>query len=141
VVELECDPYIVGESTKLVIGQRLVRKLCPECSTEHNPPAEVLDRVAKVARAGGLDWDSLPKEFREPVGCSNCKETGYKGRNIIAEVLEVTPEIIQALGRNVSAEELRSIAVEQGMTTMATHGIRRAAMGETSIAEVMRVAG
>jgi len=139
-VDLGSEPYIIGESTKLIIAQRLVRKLCPDCSVEHDPPAELLDRIAKVACGGGLGWDSLPKKFREPVGCSNCKETGYKGRNVIAETLEITPGIIAALGRGASLDELQTIAVDQGMTTIAADGVRQAAHGETSIAEIMRVA-
>ncbi len=138
-VDLSSPPYIIGESVKLIISQRLVRLLCPNCSVEKSPPAELLDRIAENARYGGLDWDSLPKNFREPVGCGNCRETGYRGRNIAAETLEVTPEIIAALGSGASAEEMRTIAVEQGMITIAADGIRRAAMGETSLAEIMRV--
>jgi type II secretory ATPase GspE/PulE/Tfp pilus assembly ATPase PilB-like protein len=139
-VELGSEPYIIRESTKLIVAQRLVRMLCPDCSVEHDPPAELLDQIAKAACAGGLDWDSLVKHFREPVGCPNCRHTGYRGRSIIAETLEITPEIITALGSGASIEEMQEIAVEQGMTTIAADGVRRAAMGETSIAEVMRVA-
>ncbi len=139
-IDLGSEPYIIGESTKLIIAQRLVRKLCPDCSVEHDPPVELLDRIAKVACVGGLGWGPLPKKFREPVGCLNCRHTGYKGRNIIAETLEVTPEIIAALGRDASLEELQVIAVDQGMTTIAADGVRRAAMGRTSLAEIMRVA-
>ena len=138
-VDLGSEPYIIGEAVKLIVAQRLVRVLCPDCSVEKSPPPELLERVALNAREGGLDWDSLPKNFQEPVGCGNCKETGYRGRNIAAETLEVTPEIIAALGSGASAEEMRAIAVEQGMTTITADGIRRAAMGETSLAEIVRV--
>ncbi|MFC1712815.1 ATPase, T2SS/T4P/T4SS family [Candidatus Poribacteria bacterium] len=139
-VDLGSEPYIISESTKLIIAQRLVRKLCPDCSVEHDPPTELLDRIAKVACVGGLSWDSLPKKFCKPVGCPNCRETGYKGRNLIAETLEITPEIITVLARDASLEELQAIAIDQGMTTIAADGVRRATMGETSIAEIMRVA-
>lgn len=138
-VDMGSDPYIIGESVKLIISLRLVRILCPDCSVEKSPPAELLDEVAEVARRGGLDWDSLPKKFRERVGCEKCKETGYRGRNIVAETLEVTPEVIAALGHGASIDEMRAIAVEQGMTTITADGIRRAALGETSLGEVMRV--
>jgi len=139
--EMGSSPYLIGESTKLVIAQRLVRKLCPDCSVEQTPSAELLDRVAAIARAGGLDWASVPKSFHEPVGCDKCKGIGYRGRTIIAEALEVTPEIIAALESDASIEEMQTIAVKQGMTTLSADGMRRAALGETSIAEAMRVAG
>jgi type II secretory ATPase GspE/PulE/Tfp pilus assembly ATPase PilB-like protein len=94
-----------------------------------------------MARSGGLDWNSLPKRFREPVGCAKCNKFGYRGRDVIAEALEVTPEIAAALRRLAKTEELRAIAVTQGMTTIAADGIRRAAAGHTTIAEVFRAVG
>jgi len=139
-LELGSSPYIVAESTKLVTAQRLVRKLCPDCSVEKDPPPELLERLADIAHIGGLDWDSLPKKFRERVGCPNCKETGYRGRTLIAETLEVTPEIISAFKRDASDKEIQEIAVKQGMTTMAADAIRKAALGITSLTEAMRVA-
>jgi excisionase family DNA binding protein len=138
-VEMGSHPYIVGESVRLIIAQRLVRKLCTDCSMEQSSPANLLDQAEEMARAGGLDWDSLPKKFREPVGCAKCNQRGYRGRTVVAETLEVTPEIAAAFRNGASDEELRTIAVEQGMTTMAADGVRKAAMGITSLAEVMRI--
>jgi excisionase family DNA binding protein len=140
-VDIGSDPFIIGDSTKLIIAQRLVRLLCPECSVERMPSRELLDDAAKVARAGGLDWDSLPQKFREPVGCAKCSNLGFRGRNVIAEALEVTPEIATALRRGAKPEELRAIAVGQGMVTMAADGIQKAAMGKTSLREVLVTVG
>lgn len=138
--DLGSNPTIIGEAVRLIINQRLVRRLC-DCSVEQSPPLEMLDRAAELTRAGGIDWDSLPKKFREPVGCAKCNETGYKGRIAIIEALEITPKIIAALQRDASVEEMRAIAVSQGMTTIAADGIRRATKGITSLIEVMRVVG
>ena len=139
-VEMGSSPFVVADSTKLVISQRLVRKLCPECSKEKKRP-EHLALAEELARAGGLDWDSLPKSFRGPVGCDRCARTGFRGRNVIAEALEVTPRIGAALRKGASVDELRGIAVSEGMKTMAADGIRRAAGGETSLGGVIRVLG
>jgi len=139
--ELGGPSYIIGESVKLVSAQRLVRRLCPDCSVEQKPSAELLERVTNIAFIGGLDWDSIPKNFREPVGCDKCKGIGYRGRTIIAEALEVTPEIIAAMESGAAIEDIQAIAVQQGMTTLSADGMRRAALGETSIAEVLRVTG
>jgi type II secretory ATPase GspE/PulE/Tfp pilus assembly ATPase PilB-like protein len=138
-VELGCPPFVVGDATRLVTSQRLVRLLCADCSEEAELGSEHLARAIELCRAGGVDWDSLPKRFRRPVGCDKCNQTGYRGRDIIAEMLEVTPEIGAALRRNASVDEMRAIAVGQGMTTMAADGIRKAADGKTSLAEVLRV--
>jgi type II secretory ATPase GspE/PulE/Tfp pilus assembly ATPase PilB-like protein len=98
-----------------------------------------LERAAQLAREGGVDWQALTKTFRQPVGCSKCHQTGFRGRKLIAEALEVTSETGQALRRGASIDELRTIAVGQGMTTLAADGIRRAAAGLTSLEEVFRV--
>jgi len=138
-VEMGCPPFVVGDATRLATSQRLVRLLCAECSEEAELDSEHLARAVELCRVGGVDWNSLPKRFRRPVGCDECNQTGYLGRSIIAEVLEVTPEISAALRRNASVDEMRAIAVGQGMTTMAADGVRKAAEGKTSLAEVLRV--
>jgi excisionase family DNA binding protein len=140
-VDIGTDPFIIADSTRLIIAQRLVRCLCPECSMEQSPPAAHLEQAAELARTGGLDWNSLPKKFREAVGCPKCNKFGFKGRKAIIEVLEVTPEIGAALRRGASVDEMRAIAVGQGMTTLVADGIRRAAAGTTTLEEVLHVVG
>jgi len=139
-VEIGVVPFVVADATRLVVAQRLVRRLCAACSKPGKPEASHLGEAERLARAGGLAWESLEKRWREPVGCKACKFTGYRGRSIVAEMLEVTPEIGAALRRGAGAAELRTLAVGQGMTTMAAHGVLRAAAGETSLAEVVRAA-
>jgi excisionase family DNA binding protein len=138
-VEVGCPASLVADAVRLAAAQRLVRLLCPKCSRRADPAPKRLARAIELCRAGGIDWDSLPNDFREPVGCNACSGTGYLGRNIIAEVLEVTPEIGAALRRNAPVDEMRAIAVGQGMTTMAADGVRKAAEGKTSLDEVLRV--
>ena len=140
-LDLGAEPHLIAEAVKLVIGQRLVRKLCVDCSQPADPHVSRLDRAEELARSGGLKWEGLDKGFRGPAGCSKCNETGFRGRNVIAEALAMTHAIGVALGRGASAEELRGIAVAEGMTTLAADGVRRAAAGVTSLDEVMRVLG
>jgi len=136
------DPFLVSEAAKFVACQRLVRKLCKECSVERAPSPELLAKAQELARAGGLAWDKLPhpQQFREPVGCAKCNG-GFRGRTAIAETLEVTPVITAALRKGATLEELRAMAISQGMTTMVTDGIRKAAQGVTPLLEVLRVCG
>jgi len=138
-VDMGCDPFIIGESTGLITAQRLVRKICSYCNIEKTPSDKMLKKAEDIAQANGLDWNSLTKNFREPVGCDKCNNTGYRGRNVIAETLEVTPEIVSALGCDVTIEELRNIAIKQGMVSIAADGLRRSAMGNIPLAEVLRV--
>lgn len=139
--DLGSNPFLVGDATKLIIAQRLIRKLCPHCSIPATPAAADLDRAGKLAQQGGLKWPAPARQFKKPVGCDKCNDSGYQGRTVMAEMLEVTPEIAKALREDAPAETLRSIAVLQGMTTMAADGIRRAANGETSLSEVFRTLG
>jgi len=139
-VEIGAAPFVVAESTKVVIAQRLVRCLCPECSAVADDP-EQLDQATELALSGGLAASALKGPFRVPRGCPKCNGLGYRRRTVIAEVLEVTGAVGKALRRGAGVDEIRSIAVGEGMTTMAADGIRRAAAGQTSLAEVMRVLG
>ncbi len=140
-IEMGAEPYAVADSTKLITCQRLGRRLCPECSRPEELPPHLLARAESYARTGGLNWNTLSKDFRKPVGCPKCKQLGYSGRLQIVELLEVTPEIGEALKRGASVDEVRTIAIEQGMTTMAADGIRKAGESKTTVDEVIRTLG
>ncbi|HIJ64915.1 MAG TPA: Flp pilus assembly complex ATPase component TadA [Candidatus Hydrogenedentes bacterium] len=128
-----------GDVIKLVVAQRLVRTLCESCSVDYDPPQELLDEIEMRACTGGLDWDAIPKHLRKAVGCSECAQTGYKGRTAVAEALAVSPAILDAVRAGAPCEDVLNIAVEEGMTTMAAHGILKAAEGITTVDEVTRV--
>ncbi|NQT92300.1 MAG: Flp pilus assembly complex ATPase component TadA, partial [Lentisphaerae bacterium] len=138
-VDMGSDPFLVADCTQLVIAQRLIRRLCAECSVADAPPDDQVENALAAAARGGLAADTLPREFRKPVGCDRCSGTGYRGRFVIAETLEFSPEMGSALRGGAPLEELRRIAVEQGMTTMAADGVRRATQGETTLDEIRRV--
>jgi type II secretory ATPase GspE/PulE/Tfp pilus assembly ATPase PilB-like protein len=71
-VEMCVDPFLVGHATRLVLAQRLIRKLCPACSKPTEPPASRLAEAAELVAGRGLDWAGLPKRFYGPVGCDLC---------------------------------------------------------------------
>jgi excisionase family DNA binding protein len=137
-IDVGAGSFMVADATRLIIAQRLVRLLCPKCSVARKPAEPFITAAQKLARLGGLPWEALPGDFREPVGCQACNLTGFQGRTVIAEALEVTPRLAAALTRGAAAADLRAIAVSEGMTTLASDGIRRAAQGRTSLAEVMK---
>ncbi len=138
-VDIGSPAFLVGDTTRLVVAQRLVRRLCAHCSKPGFPPEQMLERAERIVCQGGVDWAALPKHFREPVGCAACNQTGYRGRMVISEALAMSSELARALGRNASVEELAGLAVQQGMVPLAVDGIQRAAVGETTVAEVLRV--
>jgi type IV pilus assembly protein PilB len=137
--DIGVDPFLVGNAVKLVMAQRLVRKACPKCARKTQPDKVTLQQYEATAIQGGLDWDSMEKRFTEAPGCKHCVNTGYRGRMVISETLKMTPEIERALKLGAPEDDIRKLAVEQGMITMLGDGMRRVALGETSFAELSRV--
>ena len=135
------DPGLAfpGEVLRLVLAQRLVRKICPDCAKPYDPAADVLQEAEMRACEGGVDWDSLPKDFRKPHGCKQCAKTGYRGRLAVGEALTITPAVLQALRSDAEPGDVEKVAVEQGMVTMPAQGVRLAAAGVTTLEEVLRI--
>jgi len=137
-VDMGSDPFIVADSTRLVVAQRLVRKLCPHCRVADALDSDRQQAISDLYAEAGLDGKAVAAGFKKAVGCDRCAGLGYRGRTVIAETLEMTPEVAKALREGASTNEVRTIAVRRGMTTMAADGVRRAAEGVTSVAEVLR---
>jgi general secretion pathway protein E len=138
--DLGIPAFLVADATKLIMSQRLVRRLCLHCGKQEGNP-QFLATAMEFARRGGLDWAAMKPRFRRPVGCGRCGTTGYQGQMPIAETLLMTPEVAGAIRRGAAVDELRAVVIGQGMTTMAADGIRKAAEGLTSIEEIVRVVG
>jgi excisionase family DNA binding protein len=130
---------LVGDTMCLVLAQRLLRCVCPDCAESYDPPQEMLDEIEMRACMGGLDWSPIPKHFRKGAGCISCAQTGYRGRTGVAEALPVTPPLLAALHNEDEPEGLLNAALQEGMVTLATNGAQRAAEGVTTIDEVLRV--
>jgi len=135
--DIGVDPFLIADSVKLVIAQRLIRRLCVHCRKEAQPPDDMLEDAAETAMAGGLKWHSLPSGWMEPVGCPKCHQTGFRGRLALMETLEVTPRIARAVRDGAGAEAIEARAVKNGMLTMAANGIQRAAEGQITLRSVI----
>ena len=132
-VEMGIEPFLVSSSVILVIAQRLARKICPYCKEPHRYPDEVL-----------LEVGFTPDEIRrlstyKGRGCERCDYTGYKGRVALYEVMEVVPEIRDAIVKGKNADEIREIAKKHGMRTLREIGRIKIAKGITTPEEVLRV--
>jgi type IV pilus assembly protein PilB len=129
-VDMGIEPYLVASALQCVVAQRLARRLCESCRR----PAQV------PGTAFGLDSDE-PVNVFEPVGCSRCRGTGYKGRVGLFEVMLVSEEIRSLIVRRASSAEIEQVAIAQGMRTLREDGLLKARLGLTSLAEVGRVTG
>jgi len=132
-VEMGIEPFLVSSSVILVVAQRLARKICPYCKEPYQYPEEVLREVGFTPE----EIKSL-KTYRGR-GCEKCDHTGYKGRVALYEVMEVVPEIRDAIVKGKNADEIRKIAKKHGMRTLREIGRIKIARGITTPEEVLRV--
>ncbi|MEI6040267.1 MAG: type II/IV secretion system protein [Candidatus Berkelbacteria bacterium] len=129
------EPFLITSSINVVIGQRLVRKICPKCKHEANLPAQMLEEIQKELASLNLPQ---PYKFYEAEGCAECNN-GYSGRLGIYEVLAMTEKIEElAIARRPSSE-IKEAAVADGMITMKQDGLMKAVQGLTTVSEVLRV--
>jgi general secretion pathway protein E len=134
-VEMGVEPFILTSSTLGCLSQRLVRTLCTACRRPGDVPASVLDRFAQ---AGVPVPDGT---YYEPVGCQFCESQGFSGRVPIGELLVVGDAVRKAVNDRNPTSEIEKVALAEGMTPLLCHGLERAKRGETSLLEVLRVAG
>jgi type IV pilus assembly protein PilB len=130
-LDMGIESFLIASSVLAVVGQRLVRRICPSCKTQYAPSAEEL---AFYEDSGGP-----PKEvFYRGTGCNFCSDTGYQDRIGVYELLEMTPEIRRLIVGWATQEELRSLAQKQGMRTLRTEATNLVAQDITTVAEVIR---
>lgn len=132
-VDMGIEPFLISSSVLMVVAQRLVRKICPNCKTKVKIKREVLERVGIEVKSEEDQW------YYRGEGCNNCKILGYTGRIAIFEVLKVTPEIKDLIEHGASTMEIKQLAVKQGMQTLRMAGLVKAKEGITSFEEVLRV--
>jgi type II secretory ATPase GspE/PulE/Tfp pilus assembly ATPase PilB-like protein len=132
------EPFLVASTLNLVIGQRLVRKICSYCRKERKVEAQYLKSLEE-------QWPEIEKfnlekaKFYYGEGCQNCDGTGYIGRIGIFEVLSMSSAVREAVSRKFTSTQIKEIAREEGMTTMLEDGFKKVISGITTIEEVLRV--
>ena len=130
-VDMGIEPYLLADSIVGIIAQRLVRRLCPNCRRK-----VLADEDQKEL----LQVDASEELYiYEPCGCSQCDMTGFKGRIGVYEILEVTPKIKHVIAKNKSAEEIKEVALSEGMHTLRMSATRYVLDGITSISEMTKV--
>jgi type II secretory ATPase GspE/PulE/Tfp pilus assembly ATPase PilB-like protein len=141
-VEMGMDRVSFSEALSAVIAQRLVRLLCKKCKKSYKPDNEFLEKL-KVAY--GPEWfekhemDKKKPAFKQKVGCKTCDTVGYRGRTAIFEMLKNTDIIKKGIKAMATTEELRQVALEQGMHTLRMDAIVKCYQGITDLDEILRV--
>ncbi|MDE2641412.1 MAG: GspE/PulE family protein [Verrucomicrobiota bacterium] len=130
-VDMGVEPYLVASSLEGVLAQRLVRVLCPACKSEdHSDKAAALKETFNI-----------PAEVPifQPVGCGECRNTGFHGRHAVFEMMSLNQKLRQHILKNCSSGELKELAIKDGMTTLSDDGWRLVREGITTPDEVLRV--
>ena len=127
-IDIGIEPYLLMPSLLLIVGQRLVRRLCPECKEAYEPSKEERAQF-------NLQADLIYR----PKGCSKCNNIGYKGRMPIVEMLGIDAKIRDLIGGKAEIHNLKKIAVNTGMETLLQNGIKKVDKGITSLDEVLSV--
>ena len=151
-LEMGIPSFLVATTTNLIMAQRLVRKICPNCIMSYTLSTKAIEELERqinfkellnaLAREGTVTPAVASPEallFYRGKGCRECNQSGYKGRLGIYEVIEVDHEIAELVTKNATSEELQPLARKKGMVTMLEDGFIKAKMGITTIEEVLRV--
>ncbi len=129
--EMGIEPFLTASALDTIVAQRLVRLLCKHCKRPHTLTIAALETA-------GFDAAAEVQAF-EPVGCPRCKNTGFKGRTGLYEVMAITDEIRDLAIERATADDIATVAVQQGMTRLRADGFERVKQGLTAISEVARV--
>ncbi|MFH1769332.1 MAG: ATPase, T2SS/T4P/T4SS family [Parcubacteria group bacterium] len=135
-LDMNVEPFLIASTINIAIGQRLVRMLCNKCKVKKTlTPAEKKHLIETLPTTEISKYTT----FYTAKGCDECS-VGYKGRLGIYEVLEVDDEIREAIVKRENASTIKKIAIKNGMTTMVSDGLEKAAQGLTSVEEIIRAA-
>jgi general secretion pathway protein E/type IV pilus assembly protein PilB len=129
-IDMGVEPYLVASTVEAVLAQRLVRVLCEQCKSAYCPDADDLPP----------DFPQpLPEKLWKPVGCRDCRETGYSGRTGLFELLRTDSEIRRLCVERASTGDIRNASLARGMTTLRQAGWQKVLEGTTSVDEVLRI--
>jgi type IV pilus assembly protein PilB len=131
-IDMGVEPYLVSSALDSIVAQRLGRRVCDRCRQPREASPEMMLEM-------GADPDEEPITVYDAVGCKACSETGYRGRICINEVLLVSEEIQRMAVERRPSDEIKNVAVEQGMLTLRQDGMEKVRLGLTTLEEVLRV--
>jgi len=132
-VNMGVEPYLISAALNMVLAQRLVRRICAKCRQTYEPPRTLRKTLERM----GFQCDA----FHKGVGCRSCRNTGFKGRIGVHELLVITDEMRDAVVADPNISHLRKLAVRNGMVELRDDGFRKVREGITTVEEVLHIAG
>ena len=131
-IDMGIEPFLISSTLIGVLAQRLIRRVCPVCKEAYTPDDTELE-------AFGVTRDKIGnQQFWRGTGCDNCNGSGYRGRVGIFELLAVTSEIQQLINRRCPTQEIKEMAMKQGMETLRMDGFKQVVQGVTTAKEVIQ---
>jgi type II secretory ATPase GspE/PulE/Tfp pilus assembly ATPase PilB-like protein len=135
---MEIEPFLIASTVNVVIGQRLVRKVCGRCKVSYVQSAEdLLQNFPRETIQNQLNGRATVTLYKGK-GCEVCHNTGYTGRLGIFEILVISDAIRSLINAKESSDVIRRKAIEEGMTTMMDNGLEKVLEGTTTVEEVVR---
>ena len=131
-IDMGVEPFLISSTLEAVLGQRLLRSICPHCRTTYQPTQGFLDQLQLSRR------DIGEKNFFYGRGCDACNNTGYKGRKGIYELMKITDPVRELINERAPTVVLKQKAVELGMVTLRQDGLRSIFEGDTTVEEVLK---
>jgi len=132
-IDMGVKPFLVASSTRAIMAQRLVRKICDKCKEPYTPEEDEMRLLGPAAQ------QLQNAQLYHGKGCADCKFTGYRGRIGIFEIFLIDDQVRNLIFEQVAATELRIKARELGMRTLREDGLRKVLAGQTTLSEVLRV--
>jgi general secretion pathway protein E len=133
IIDMGIESYLVSGALVAIQAQRLVRKICPYCKTTEVLTPHVMEEIRPYLKTDN-------PVFYHGTGCKECNNTGYMGREMISEVLPISDKLSRMIAADASKEQLTEQAMKEGFITMFEDGINKALAGDTTVAEIFRVA-
>lgn len=143
-IDMGVKPFLIPPTLRLVVAQRLVRRLCPDCKKKIKATKEIREFIFKELKSlpenQGQEKTPAEMELFEPQGCKKCNSTGFSGRLGIFEVLAMTDKLAEIIVKEPSEMTILQEALNQGMITMKQDGLLKVLSGLTTLEEILRVA-
>ncbi len=131
-VDMGVEPFLLTSTLEAVVGQRLIRTICPSCRVPYIPTDEELEEF-------GVERDEVSEiDFFQGRGCDDCNYSGYKGRQGLYEIMEVTESINELILQRATTDDIHALAVHEGMMTMRQDGWLKICLGMTTFEEVSK---